>query len=224
MLYTLAKFFIWGLGFAVIGAIVGWLLRSIRCRSEVEEARRTTVDLDEVQRLRHRVANLEPMIAERDTLRARIADLELEAKSAPLVPAGVAAFAAVGSDGGEAASAVDGGVTTAVAPVATFAGFGLSHDADAAKAALGSNVAADDLKVVEGIGPVLEQVLHNGGITTWAELGAADPDHLRSILVGADERHRMHNPTSWPRQARLAAIGEWDALKAFQDQLTAGRH
>ncbi len=222
MIYTLAKFFLWGLGFAVIGGVIGWLLRSVRCASELHNARRTTVDHDEVERLRHRVANLEPLIADRDALRARIADLELEAKSGALVPASVAGFAAIDGNGSEPSAEVE--APPVAAGIATFAGFAVDHDLEAAKAALGSKVTLDDLKIVEGIGPVLEQVLHGAGITTWSQLGGTAPDAIRTILVGADDRHRMHDPTTWPRQARLAAIGEWDALKALQDQLTAGRH
>lgn len=219
MLYTLAKFFVWGLGFALIGGVIGWLLRSIRCRRELLVAKRTTVDEMEVERLRHRVANLEPIIADRDALRSRIAELELELKAKPsgpaVEPAGsplVQGFAGL-TDGGQ----------DAPVPVASFAGFGVAPDLDEAKAVFGKAVAQDDLKVVEGIGPVLEGVLHAGGVTTWAGLGATAPDAIRAILVGADDRHRMHDPTSWPRQARLAAIGEWDALKSLQDRLTAGR-
>ncbi len=104
-----------------------------------------------------------------------------------------------------------------------FAGLSLRHDPEAASAVLGKRIGADDLKVVEGIGPVLEGVLKAGGITTWVELANADPEAIRAVLVAADERHRIHDPGSWPRQARLAAVGEWDALKTLQDQLTAGR-
>ena len=226
VLYTLAKFFVWGLGFAAIGGAVGWLLRGIRCSRELAAAKRTTVDETEVERLRHRVANLEPIIADRETLRAHLAELEGQLKTARATAASADApargFAEIG-DVGSGGEAEGEAASPGAAPV-PFAGFAVDHDLAAAKAVMGSAVALDDLKIVEGIGPVLEGVLNAAGITTWAALGAATPDAIRAILVGADDRHRMHDPTTWPRQGRLAAIGEWEALKAFQDRLTAGRH
>jgi hypothetical protein len=33
----------------------------------------------------------------------------------------------------------------------------------------------------------------------------------------------MHDPTTWPAQAKLAAAGKWDELKAMQDNLKGGR-
>lgn len=244
MLYTLAKFFGWGLGFAVIGGVIGWLLRGIRCSRELAAAKRTTVDLDEVDRLRHRVANLEPIVADRDSLRARVASLETELKSAKgaaaSAPPAVAAAATGFADlpGAEAAGALDqaGAIDTSVdtvpaeevaaeevaaapEPVAAVP----EHDAAAAKAVLGKAIALDDLKVVEGIGPVLEGVLHRGGVTTWAQLATTAPDRIKEILLAADDRHRMHDPSTWPRQAELASAGEWQQLKELQDRLSAGR-
>ena len=134
-------------------------------------------------------------------------------------PAAVQGFADLGPSDGDGAE-----VATATVSAPAFAAFVVPHDSDAAKAAFGSAIDADDLKVVEGIGPVLEKVLHAGGITTWAHLASADPDAIRGVLTSADDRHRMHDPSTWPRQARLAALGEWEALKGLQDRLTAGRH
>jgi len=73
--YTLAKFFLWGLLMALAGGIVGWLLRSLKCRAEVARARAVTVDEGELDRLRGRVANLEPLVGERDRLRMELADV-----------------------------------------------------------------------------------------------------------------------------------------------------
>lgn len=204
MPYTIAKFFIWALGFALIGVAVGWLLRSIRCGRELATARTSTVDLGEYERMRHRVASLEPIVADRDRLRDQVAVLEAERKSARAAAPEAAAAGMQGFAG--------------VPPVVAE-----PLDLDSAKTVLGRSVALDDLKLVEGIGPALEGVLHAGGISTWSQLAATEPAALRSILVAADERHRMHDPSSWPRQAALAASGQWQALKDLQQQLTAGR-
>jgi len=34
---------------------------------------------------------------------------------------------------------------------------------------------------------------------------------------------QMHNPKTWPDQAKLAADGHWGELKEYQDLLVAGR-
>ena len=82
----------------------------------------------------------------------------------------------------------------------------------------------DDLKRIEGIGPKLSSVLQEAGILTYAQLAAASPDELRAILEAADPRLlRLTDPTTWPEQAALAAIGEWEALEALQDKFKGGR-
>ena len=75
MPYTLTMFFLWGSAMALIGVVVGWLLRSLTARSQVAEARSTMVDADEADRLRDRIAELEPVVAERDRLRMEVADV-----------------------------------------------------------------------------------------------------------------------------------------------------
>lgn len=80
-----------------------------------------------------------------------------------------------------------------------------------------------DLKVVEGIGPKIEEVLKKEGIMNWTMLSGTEPGRLREILEAAGGRFRMHNPYTWPLQARLAAAGRWDELKDYQDELKGGR-
>jgi len=36
---------------------------------------------------------------------------------------------------------------------------------------------------------------------------------------GGGERYRIHNPSTWPHQARLADEGKWDELKDYQSRL-----
>ncbi|MGK0423583.1 MAG: hypothetical protein ACJAZD_001093, partial [Ilumatobacter sp.] len=60
---------------ALAGGVIGWLLRSLTCRAEVARAKAITVDNDELDRLRGRLANLEPVVAERDRLRMELADV-----------------------------------------------------------------------------------------------------------------------------------------------------
>lgn len=87
----------------------------------------------------------------------------------------------------------------------------------------GKTIKPDDLKIVEGVGPKIEQLLKEGGITTLAIMGETDADRIREILSEAGSRYQMHDPTTWPAQAKIAASGDWDALKELQDRLQGGR-
>jgi len=81
----------------------------------------------------------------------------------------------------------------------------------------------DDLKKIEGIGPKIAEHLNKGGIRTFADLGKAKQTTLKEILTAAGPRYKMHNPGSWPKQAKLAAKGNWNELKALQDKLSGGK-
>ncbi|MBK9735478.1 MAG: 30S ribosomal protein S1 [Saprospiraceae bacterium] len=91
------------------------------------------------------------------------------------------------------------------------------------KASKGSALKSDDLKKVEGIGPKIEELFHNAGIITFSDLAKADPVALKEILNAAGSRYQMHDPSSWPAQAEMAANGEWDKLKVWQDNAKGGK-
>ncbi len=80
---------------------------------------------------------------------------------------------------------------------------------------------ADDLTILEGIGPKVASILKEAGITTFAQLASSDPAHLASILRAA--KLQMMDPQGWIEQARLAAQGDWEGLKKLQDELKGGR-
>ncbi len=79
----------------------------------------------------------------------------------------------------------------------------------------------DDLKVIEGIGPKLEQVLKEAGIRTYGHLATKSPEELRAILDAAGIA-RISNPQTWAEQAKLAAEGRWEELAALQESLKGG--
>ena len=93
----------------------------------------------------------------------------------------------------------------------------------AAASAGGASVKRDDLTRIEGIGPKIEKMLNDDLIYTWAELATTPLDRLKGILRKGGDRYKMHDPTSWPDQAKLAAEGRWDELKELQDILDGGR-
>lgn len=82
----------------------------------------------------------------------------------------------------------------------------------------------DDLKIVEGIGPKIEQLLHEGDIKTWLELSETPIERLKEILDAAGSRYQMHDPATWPKQAQFAHEGRFDELKEWQEMLDGGRN
>ena len=99
----------------------------------------------------------------------------------------------------------------------------VAFDAGAAKAAFGKKIVQDDLKIVEGIGPKIEGLFHAAGIRTWTQLGECNFDTCKKILNDAGDRYKMHNPATWPDQAKMAAEGKFAELKDWQDKLDGGK-
>ena len=65
--------------------------------------------------------------------------------------------------------------------------------------------------------------MNEAGIMTFADMADASVERLQEILDAAGPRYRIHNPGSWPKQAGLAAAGNWDELKKLQDELDGGK-
>ena len=82
---------------------------------------------------------------------------------------------------------------------------------------------ADDLKIIEGIGPKIEKLLKEAGISSFVELAKAGADKIREILDAAGSSFNLADPDSWGKQAKLAADGKWDELKEYQEKLKGGR-
>jgi len=81
----------------------------------------------------------------------------------------------------------------------------------------------DDLKIIEGIGPKIAELLNADGINTFEELANAEISKIQTVLDNAGSRYRMHDPSTWPQQARLAFEGKMDELKVLQDSLKGGK-
>jgi len=96
-------------------------------------------------------------------------------------------------------------------------------DAAMAASAFGKRIRRDDLKIVEGIGPKIEKLFHNAGITTWKALSETSVETCRKILDEAGPNYRMHKPETWPEQCRLAFLNQWNELKEWQGTLKGGR-
>ncbi len=79
----------------------------------------------------------------------------------------------------------------------------------------------DDLKVIEGVGPKMATILNEAGIITFKQLATTKVTTLREILAAAGPRYKMHNPSNWAKQAKLAAAGRMDELKNLKVELKA---
>lgn len=83
--------------------------------------------------------------------------------------------------------------------------------------------AADDLELIEGIGPKIAGLLTDAGISTFAQLAETSVEKIQEILDAAGPNYAIANPATWSKQSALAAAGKLDELKTLQDELTAGR-
>jgi len=81
---------------------------------------------------------------------------------------------------------------------------------------------ADDLTKIEGIGPKAAEAIVNSGIVSFSDLAAADADKIKEVLTEASSRMAHLDPTSWPKQAKMAADGQWEELKEWQDKVKGG--
>ena len=81
---------------------------------------------------------------------------------------------------------------------------------------------ADNLTKIEGIGPKAAEALANANMETYAKLAKAKADEIKEILTAASSRMAHLDPTSWPKQAKMAAEGKWDELSEWQDNAKGG--
>lgn len=109
------------------------------------------------------------------------------------------------------ASSFTGGMASAVA-----------FDAGAAKAAFGKKIKENDLTIVEGIGPKIQELFHNHDVKTWLALSQCSLEKCQEVLDSGGPRFKIHKPTTWAQQAGFAAEGKWAELKKWQDELDGG--
>ncbi|MEO9512275.1 MAG: hypothetical protein ABJN84_06235 [Flavobacteriaceae bacterium] len=99
----------------------------------------------------------------------------------------------------------------------------IPFDGASAKAVFGKKIKQDDLKLVEGIGPKIEGLFHNFDIKTWKALSETSVDKCQEVLNSGGERYRIHDPASWPMQAKMAYEGAWKDLLKWQDKHKGGK-
>jgi predicted flap endonuclease-1-like 5' DNA nuclease len=84
-------------------------------------------------------------------------------------------------------------------------------------------IVENDLKLIEGIGPKIAELFHNAGIKTWKALAETSVERCQQILDAAGDRYKVHQPGSWPKQSKMAYLGQWNELKEWQDKVAGGK-
>ncbi len=98
-----------------------------------------------------------------------------------------------------------------------------NFNALAAKTALGKVVRQDDLKIVEGIGPKIAGMFKEEGIKTWKALSEVSVARCQEILDSGGNRYKIHDPASWPMQAKMCHEGKWGDLAKWQEAHKRGK-
>jgi hypothetical protein len=81
-----------------------------------------------------------------------------------------------------------------------------------------------DLTKIEGIGPKIEGLLNNKGIISYGQLSDTKISFLEQMITDAGPNFATHRGMTgtWPAQAKLADLGEWDELARWQEVLKGG--
>jgi predicted flap endonuclease-1-like 5' DNA nuclease len=112
--------------------------------------------------------------------------------------------------------------TKAPQAVATKAPKAFVLDTASAKAAGFKLKGPNDLTVVEGIGPKINELFNNAGVITFAQLAQQTVPQMQKVLDDAGARYKLAKPGTWAQQAALAAENKWAELTALQEKLTGG--
>jgi predicted flap endonuclease-1-like 5' DNA nuclease len=226
MLYVAGEILLWMVLAFALGIGLGWLIWGSRSRQEADR--------------REREAQQQLALAHQETDRARLQAQELTAARARdgetiarLQAVAAASETASASDASEAArlrhEVADlqeqraGAAEDILEDHEGWQPVGEIPGLEEAQETLGRPVIIDDLKVVEGIGPQVEEVLQSAGVTNWTTLAKSTPAALRDILNAAGPEFNAHDPSTWPQQAVLAIGGHWHTLRSLQDSLRGGR-
>jgi predicted flap endonuclease-1-like 5' DNA nuclease len=86
-----------------------------------------------------------------------------------------------------------------------------------------ATVVKDDLTKVEGIGKKIEALLYKNKIYSYKQLSKTTITSLKTVLESGGSKFSLHNPGSWPKQAKLAAEAKWEDLELLQKHLKGGK-
>ena len=77
--------------------------------------------------------------------------------------------------------------------------------------------------MVEGIGPKIEGLFHNYDIKTWKDLSKTSVSKCQEVLDSGGDRYKVHDPASWPMQAKMCYEGKWKELYKWQVEHKRGK-
>ena len=191
---SLGSWFWWLIGAFLLGALLGWLLRCIlgNC-SEKSETVVEPAKYDDKNEWKMKYEEIEQKLS---ICNNEIFKLKTELDACN-----------------------QSKIATSTASTAVDSAMGITASATPAFVAPKDR---DNLKKIEGIGPKIEQLLFDDGIYTWAALATTEVSRIQNVLDKAGPRYRVHNPGSWPLQAKMAAEGKWEALNKWQDEHKGG--
>lgn len=197
----------------IICAILGYLLRKFLGGGNNDECNKRVAKLEaELEACKALKLSLE---GDLKSTKAFLASSLEAAKTAGAIsppPIASAAFAAPISS----IASVSTKDSTPIVPLSVF-------NADAAKVVFGKKIKEDDLTIVEGIGPKIQELFHAHDVKTWKALSECSIDKCQTVLDSGGERYKIHRPGTWPKQAEMAYEGKWEALLKWQDELDGGK-
>lgn len=71
----------------------------------------------------------------------------------------------------------------------------------------------NDLKVIKGVGPVLEKSLNQLNITSYEQIANMSSEDLANLLNNASINAKIYDLEGWKEQAKLAIVGDFEAVK-----------
>lgn len=71
----------------------------------------------------------------------------------------------------------------------------------------------DDLKVIKGIGPKLEETLNTIGFTAYEQLAKMTIKDITKLLADAGVNTKIYDISGWKAQSKLAVKGDFEAVK-----------
>jgi predicted flap endonuclease-1-like 5' DNA nuclease len=110
--------------------------------------------------------------------------------------------------------------STGAAGVSSFIGNDSGHNSGGEPSKIDvdkyAKITDNNLQIIEGIGPKMESVLNENGISSLTVLASKSHAELRAILDKYDDKYRIIDPSGWSAQAKLARDRDFDGLIAYQ--------
>ena len=79
-----------------------------------------------------------------------------------------------------------------------------------------AGIKPDNLQIIEGIGPKMESILKENGVSSHSDLGDMKLSEIQAILDKYGDRYKIIDPKMWAAQAQLAGAGKFDELIDYQ--------